>query len=148
MPDANSDATLPFPFEFSIPGIPVSAWTRNPVVKERWKANVRDRAKARADELVEWYLVPVDPVLVTIFYFPAEPMLGDIDNIVKWILDGMCGVVYADDRLVERVVVQKFEPNLPWRIASVSPVLEAVLDSQPPISYVRVDADLRWRFIP
>jgi hypothetical protein len=41
---------------------------------------------------------------ITIFYFPAEPMEGDIDNIVKPILDSLIGHFYHDDHQVERVL--------------------------------------------
>ncbi len=36
---------------------------------------------------------------------------GDIDNIVKPILDALCHHIYMDDRQVQRLVVQKFEPD-------------------------------------
>ena len=52
------------------------------------------------------------PLAATIFYFPPTEMDGDVDNIVKLILDGMITVIYPNDRLLERVIVQKFEPGV------------------------------------
>ena len=41
-------------------------------------------------------------------------MAGDIDNIVKPIMDALVSLAYMDDKDVERVIVQKFEPDLDW----------------------------------
>jgi hypothetical protein len=48
---------------------------------------------------------------VTVFYLPDVRMQGDVDNIVKPILDSLSQHIYVDDVQVERVVVQKFEPG-------------------------------------
>ena len=44
----------------------------------------------------------------TLFYFPAVEMAGDIDNIVKPVLDALGKHIYVDDRQVHRVLVQNF----------------------------------------
>ncbi len=54
------------------------------------------------------HLLDDRPVSVSIFYFPSAPMQGDVDNIIKPILDALVGVAYPNDRHVERVEVQKF----------------------------------------
>lgn len=74
-------------------------------------------------------------------------MTGDIDNIVKPIMDALIRVAYMDDKDVERVVVQKFEPQLDWSFADPSDQLAAALDTAAPVVYVRVDDDLSWRTI-
>ncbi len=72
-------------------------------------------------------------------------MEGDIDNIVKPIMDALIGIAYPDDRFVERIVAQKFEPDTDWAFASPSDQLAAALDKPVPVVYVRVDDDLKWR---
>jgi len=54
------------------------------------------------------------PLAVTIYHFPIAAMTGDVDNIVKLIIDGMIAIAYLDDSVVERVTVQKFEPEIDW----------------------------------
>lgn len=48
-------------------------------------------------------------VAVTLFYFPADKMEGDIDNIVKPVLDALAPHLYLDDSQVDRILVQRFE---------------------------------------
>jgi len=55
-------------------------------------------------------------------------MLGDVDNIVKPIMDGLIRIAYLDDNDVERVTVQKFEPQVEWDFASPGEQLAAALD--------------------
>ena len=74
-------------------------------------------------------------------------MTGDIDNIVKPIMDALIRVAYMDDKDVERVVVQKFEPQVDWDFADPSDQLAAALDTAAPVVYVRVDDDLSWRTV-
>lgn len=73
------------------------------------------------------------------------PMDGDLDNIVKPILDALINVAYMNDRDVERVIVQKFEPEVEWDFANPSDRLARALDTAPPVVYIRVDDDLSWR---
>ncbi len=74
-------------------------------------------------------------------------MIGDIDNILKPIMDALIHVAYMDDNDVERVVVQKFEPQVERDIAEPSDQLAAALDADAPVVYIRVDDDLSWRII-
>lgn len=99
---------IEFPIEFLVSGTPVSLQSNNPRAKDQWKARVKD---ASSLALPAPHFASGDRLAVTIYYLPEEPMQGDLDNIVKLILDGMCRHVYVDDRLVERIVVQKFEPD-------------------------------------
>ena len=43
-------------------------------------------------------------------------MQADIDNCVKPILDALSNFIYIYDKQVDRIVVQKFEPERPFRI--------------------------------
>src|SRR5215204_6788390 len=82
------------------------------------KARIAAAAKA---ELQEGYWATTDPVAVTIFYFPSANMQGDINNIVKLILDSLIHVIYMSDQQVERLLVQKFEPGRLSRFSNPSP---------------------------
>jgi hypothetical protein len=68
-------------------------------------------------------------------------MQGDIDNIVKPILDAMERHIYLDDRQVERVVVQKFEPGSVYQFASPSVALDMALSHDKPVLYIRLSDD-------
>jgi crossover junction endodeoxyribonuclease RusA len=60
-------------------------------------------------------------------------------------MDGLLSVAYMNDKDVERVTVQKFEPQIEWDFAEPSRQLAAALNAGRPVVYVRVDADLSWR---
>jgi crossover junction endodeoxyribonuclease RusA len=68
-------------------------------------------------------------------------MQGDIDNIVKPILDALGQHIYVDDSQVERVVVQKFEPGNVFPFGSPSSTLEDALNRPKPLLYVRLTDD-------
>ena len=68
-------------------------------------------------------------------------MQGDVDNIVKWILDALCRHVYIDDRQVERIVVQKFEPERVFKFSTPSQILVRAMEATGPVVYIRVSND-------
>lgn len=106
---SEGDLSLPFPVEFLIRDTPRSLQSSRVA---QWKRTVGGIAKAHVATLGEFFLLDDRPLAATILYFPPAPMPGDVDNIVKPILDGMIGVVYLDDHVLERVMVQKFEPGI------------------------------------
>jgi len=72
-------------------------------------------------------------------------MQGDVDNIVKLIVDGMVTIVYPDDRPLERIIVQKFEPGVDVVFRSLTATRERAVETDPPVIYIRIDDDLSWR---
>ncbi len=86
------DASLPFPIEFLIRDTPRSHQSDNAKAKEHWKQTVGATAKAHVDTLREFFYLDERAVAATIFYFPPAPMKGDVDNIVKLIVDGMVNI--------------------------------------------------------
>ena len=142
------DITLPFPIEFTILGTPRSHQSKNASAKEAWKAKVREIATTHVSGLRAFFLIDDRPLAATIFYFPREEMAGDVDNIVKLIVDGMVSVIYPDDRVIERVVVQKFEPGVHAEFQSSTPALEQAVQTERPVLYIRIDDDLAWRQVP
>jgi crossover junction endodeoxyribonuclease RusA len=140
-----ADQETLYPFEFCVAGTPKSLQSSSES-KERWKATVKDAARERAQEMGQLgFFLDQRPLALTIYYFPSAPMAGDIDNIVKPIMDALIFVAYMDDKDVERVTAQKFEPEIKWDFAKPSPQLTAALNTAPPVVYVRVDDDLSWR---
>jgi crossover junction endodeoxyribonuclease RusA len=129
---------IKFPIEFLVRGTPVSLQSENPRAKERWKARVKD---ASSLALPTPHFVSSDRIAITIYYFPDEPMQGDIDNIVKLIIDGMCRHVFVDDRQVERIVVQKFEPGNIFSFTTPTSAIVQALDGDKPNLYVRISSD-------
>src|SRR5262245_59028281 len=130
---------IAFPLEFIVEGIPVSLGAANPSSKEAWKARVQSAARAA---LQEGFWASDEPVAVTIFYFPPSKMQGDVDNIVKLILDALCKLVYLDDNQVERVLVQKFEPDRTIVFSNLTPALAEAVEHERPVVYIRIDTDL------
>ena len=99
---------LSFPIEFLVHGTPVSLQATNPASKVGWK----NRVKAASVAVIpQPHFASESRISVTLFYLPEAPMEGDIDNIVKLILDALSRHVYIDGGQVERVLVQKFEPG-------------------------------------
>jgi Holliday junction resolvase RusA-like endonuclease len=143
----SESVSIPFPLEIVIEATPVSAQGSSSS-KDAWKSLVAERARHRLRELTEWYWLERQPLSVTIFYFPDAAMEGDIDNIVKPILDAMKSIVYPDDDVMERVLVQRFEPGLAWSFGTMAENLAVAVDRVPPIVYIRVEGDLAWRQVP
>ena len=81
------------------------------------------------------------PLVITLFYFPDAEMQGDIDNIVKPILDALERHVYINDRQIHRLVVQKFEPGNVFPFLSPTAVLKEALNRTKPLLYIRVSDD-------
>jgi Holliday junction resolvase RusA-like endonuclease len=87
------DISLPFPIEFLIRDTPRSHQGKNPKAKEQWKQKVGAIAKAHVDTLREFFFLDDRALAATIIYFPPAAMEGDVDNIVKPIVDGMVTVI-------------------------------------------------------
>jgi crossover junction endodeoxyribonuclease RusA len=99
-----------FPVEFVVEGTPVSLQARGRRRKSlrEWQARVQETSRT---VLPEGHFASESPIAATLYYFPAAAMQGDIDNIVKPILDALSKHVYLNDHQVHRVLVQKFEPD-------------------------------------
>lgn len=143
--EEGAELDVPFPLEILICATPVSAQTKNNAAKEKWKREVGRHAQEKIYELVDWYFILDRSLMATIFYFPPSLMEGDIDNIVKPILDGMIGIVYLNDRHIEKVIVQKFEPGVAWVFSSPTPTLATAIEVDKPALYIRLDKHLTWR---
>ena len=126
------------PLEFVVNGTPVSLQSSSKG-RQSWKERVRAGGSAA---------IPMDalqltcPISVTIYYFPEGEMEGDIDNIVKPILDAMNKLIYDDDHQVERVVVQRFAEDNFYDFPNPSSALVGAMISAGPAVYIRVTDDI------
>src|SRR5277367_6140702 len=112
---------IEFPLEFIVLGTPVSLQAKRRESLEEWKARVIEASRA---VLPEGHFATDDPLAITLYYFPGSEMQGDIDNIVKPILDALQRHIYLDDRQIQRILVQKFEPGNVFSFTRPSPMLE------------------------
>jgi hypothetical protein len=129
---------IPFPVEFVVAGSAVSSQARRRRPIREWQGRIREASSAA---LPEGHFTAGGPMAVTLYYFPHIPMQGDIDNIVKPILDALSRHIYLDDHQVERLLVQKFEPNSSFAFPSPSVVLRDALARPRPTLYVRLSDD-------
>ncbi len=129
---------IQFPIEFTVLGTPVSFQAARAASKEQWKARVR---AASAAALPAPHFASGDRMSITLYYLPEARMQGDVDNIVKLVLDALCRHIHLDDAQVERVVVQKFEPGNVFNFRSPSAGMVAALSGPKPALYVRVSTD-------
>lgn len=127
-----------FPLEFLVAGTPVSLSAKRRESVVQWKARVVD---ATRETLPEGHFATEGPISATLFYFSAAEMAGDIDNIIKPVLDALGRHIYVDDRQVHRVLVQKFEPGNVFGFGAPSPTLQEALNREKPILYVRLSND-------
>ena len=129
---------LEFPLEFVVDGTAVSLQRKRRASLRQWQARIREASRI---VLPESFFASTDSLAVILYYFPAAAMQGDIDNIVKPILDALRNHLYLDDHQIQRVVVQKFEPENLFPFSSPSAVLEDALTRRKPTLYIRLSDD-------
>ena len=129
---------LGFPIEFLVRGTPVSFQAKNPAARVGWKNRVRAASVA---VIPQPHFASQDRMAITLFYLPEDRVQGDIDNIVKLILDALSAHIYVDDAQVERVVVQKFEPGNVFNFSNPTTAVVDAITGPKPVVYVRVSND-------
>lgn len=131
---------LKFPLEFVVHGTPVSLQSTNPRTREEWKALVKDASRAC---LPDSHFATDRPLAITLYYFPEDVMVGDVDNMVKLVVDALKQHIYLDDRQIERIVVQKFERHKAVVFSNPSEVLTECMLGKKPALYIRITDDPR-----
>jgi crossover junction endodeoxyribonuclease RusA len=129
---------IEFPIEFLVRGTPVSLQASRAESREQWKARVKE---ASTKALPQPHFASDEGLAATLYYFPAEPMTGDVDNIIKLVLDACSRHVYIDDSQIERVLVQKFEPGRIFDFNKPTPTLDEAISTEKPVLYVRISND-------
>jgi hypothetical protein len=126
---------LSFPIEFLVHGTAVSLQAKRAESRAEWKERVKDASKTA---IPQPHFASDAPLSVTLYYLPDAPMQGDVDNIVKPILDALSRHIYLDDHQVERLVVQKFEPGISFTFTNPTETFASALDAERPVLYVRL----------
>lgn len=126
---------IEFPIEFVVSGTPVSLQAKRAASKNQWKERVRN---ASSEVLPEAHFASEERLSVTILHFPDGQMQGDIDNIVKPILDALSQYIYIDDRQVDRVLVQKFEVGRVFEFEEPTTKFASAIGGMRPLTYIRV----------
>jgi crossover junction endodeoxyribonuclease RusA len=129
---------ISFPIEFLVRGTPVSFQAKNATARDDWKGRVK---AASVPMLPQPHFASDQRMAVTLYYLPDSPMPGDVDNIVKLVLDALSAHIYLDDAQVERVVVQKFEPGNVFSFSNPSAAFVDAITGPKPVLYVRVSDD-------
>lgn len=112
------------PFEFIVPGRPVSHQTKDKVRRKAWQTQVSKVARQMwagdrpCETLVRMMLT---------YYFEApngkEDSVPDSDNIVKPVRESLIDIVYTHDYQVTDVVSRRRNLNGSFRVKGMSPVL-------------------------
>ena len=129
---------IEFPIEFLVIGTPVSIQAKNADSRNEWKSRVLNAAQ---EAVPQPHFSTDSRLAATLYYFPDGEIEGDIDNIVGLTLDALHPHIYMDDRLIDRVVVQKFEPGHIFPFAAPSSALVAALTREKPLLYIRISDD-------
>lgn len=133
------------PIEFLVVGTPVTLQSGNSRARAAWQRLVLEAAEAAlrdAENEIDaklWAFHDWPRLSFTMFYFPASPMLGDIDNIVKLTMDALVPRVYTDDAIVDRVLVQRFNVRDAAAFVAPSEVLLSAMAVEDPVLYICVD---------
>ncbi len=126
--------SLTLPFDFALPGPPVSLQTKNKTNLRQWKSRVKAAAEAvaqsatpRTEEL---------KVKITFFHESDSP---DVDNIIKPIQDALVGVVYLDDCQVAATGCTRRDIDGAYRIRRAPQCLVDAMSAGDDFIHVTVD---------
>jgi Endodeoxyribonuclease RusA len=126
---------LALPFAFAVKGVPVSDQSENDRARYRWKREVAESAKR---ELPKKYSLVEEAMSVTIVYFYIGETDLDVDNIPKLILDALKGVIYADDKKIEQILVRKTKQGRGLDVIGPSNALLDALGWQHDFVYIEI----------
>jgi Holliday junction resolvase RusA-like endonuclease len=132
----NPSSPTPMPFEFTVPGQPISHQSHNKQLLDAWQQQVRAAAAAlwgSAPAVSVWLRIAV-----TYFYEGATVRL-DLDNMLKPIQDALKGLVYTDDQLIVDAQVRKASIDEPIRARHSSLVLLRAFHAGEPFVHVIID---------
>lgn len=134
----NMSVDISFPLEFVVEGAAISLQA-SPTSREGWKNRISEAARPF---LPQGHFATTSPIMVCIYYFPGTVMQGDIDNIIKPILDALNKFIYVDDRQVQRRDVRRYEPGIVFAFDNPSPTLASAIERDGPCVYIKVDDTL------
>ena len=125
---------MPLPFEFIVPGPPVSRQARRRELRDEWMQEVRNAAAS------DWGSEPAfaKDVMVTILYIFEGSRL-DVDNVPKLILDALVGLAYTDDRLVTDLVCRARQANGNLMLDDATDLLRSALRDSGEFLYIYIE---------
>jgi crossover junction endodeoxyribonuclease RusA len=129
---------IQFPIEFIVSGTPVSHQADRAATKGEWKERVKEASRGT---IPQPHFASEERMAITIYNLPAQRMQGDVDNIVKLIIDALAQHIYVNDRQIERVIVQKFEPGNVFAFSAPTEILARALETIKPLVYIRISSD-------
>ncbi|MEM6836749.1 MAG: RusA family crossover junction endodeoxyribonuclease [Cyanobacteria bacterium P01_C01_bin.120] len=138
------------PFEFTLPGRPVSFQTKDKSKLRAWMAMVQKVASKmwESDRPHNDYVR-----LKLTYYFDApsgnEDSVPDSDNIIKPVRAALSGVIFAHDYLLTDVVSRRKNLNGSFRVRGMSPILAEGFIQGIEFVHVKIEAapdpaDLSW----
>jgi hypothetical protein len=125
------------PFEFTVPGPPLSHQTRDRQKLSAWRLAVQTAAALR------WGTAPAEKVslrLAVTYYHEGDAVRIDNDNLLKPVQDALNQLVYEDDRQVTDAAVRKTSIDGEFRVRGASPVLLMAFVDWVEFIYVKVEA--------
>ena len=135
--DDDANLEIEFPLAFHVPGTPVSLQASGRS-RQKWKDEVLDACDT---VLPKCKFATEVPLCFTIYDFPTDEPAGDVDNIVKIIIDALKGRIYTDDKCIKRVVVQRFLPREIEEMDNVPDLVGAALVNDRPMVYIQIHDD-------
>ena len=77
---------IEFPLEFLVEGTPLSLQAKRRESIAQWKLRIMEASRPVPPE---GHFASDSPLTITMYYFPPAEMAGDLDNIIKPILDAL-----------------------------------------------------------
>ncbi|WP_417477708.1 RusA family crossover junction endodeoxyribonuclease [Maricaulis sp.] len=124
-----------FPIEIFLSGNPRSLQAAAQSLRQ-WKATVSDAIR---DKLPENAFLSEAPMKATFIWFSDSENVGDLDNILKPILDACVRVVIVDDDQVQSISADLFPPSRIADFSNPTATLAQALDADRPGVYFRLE---------
>jgi crossover junction endodeoxyribonuclease RusA len=124
------------PFEFTVPGPPISHQSGNRKRLSAWRQSVRFTA---AQLWGSQSPLEIPLTIAVTYYHERETVRIDNDNMLKPIQDALIGLVYQDDRLITDTMVRKTSIDSSFKVRGFSMVLLEALSRGKQFLHIVVD---------
>lgn len=124
-----------FPIEIVVEGNPRSSQARAAGLSA-WKSQLGGVLRGALSEPV---FLSAQPLRFTFYWFADAEAPGDLDNMLKPVLDAAVGVVMLDDQQVQSISAEFYPPSRPIDFTDPSPRLVDALERARPFIYIRFE---------
>ena len=124
-----------FPIEFVIDGDPRSLQASAESLR-RWKDQIESEIRARIPQGA--FLTDI-PIRFSFYWFSDAEEPGDLDNMLKPIIDASVRVLIRDDQQVQSIQAEHFPPSRPIDFTEPSSELLRAVETDRPCVYIRFD---------